>query len=89
MSRHYHFPYFLRSSLLSFAKNDLAHFHKNYKDSSSIFSLMTNSDSQAEMYNRDIEKFEAGNMENVSELTLSDLKKRMAKLENQDSESKP
>ena len=50
---------------------------------------MTNSDSHAEMYNRDIEKFEAGNMENVSEPTLSDLKKRMAKLENQDSESKP
>lgn len=41
------------------------------------------SDSQAEMYNRDIEKFEEGNMENVSELTLSDLEKRIEKLENE------
>ena len=39
------------------------------------------SDEQAEMYNRDIEKFENGNMENVSELTLSDLEKRITKLE--------
>lgn len=41
------------------------------------------SDEQAASYNRDIEKFENGNMENVSELTLSDLEKRVTKLENE------
>ena len=34
-------------------------------------------------YNRDIEKFEKGDMENVSELTLSELEKRITKLENE------
>ncbi len=41
------------------------------------------SDKQAEAYNRDIEKFEKGNMENISELTLSELEKRITKLENE------
>ena len=41
------------------------------------------SDKQAEAYNRDIEKFEKGDMENVSELTLSELEKRITKLENE------
>ena len=41
------------------------------------------SDKQADAYNRDIEKFEKGNMENVSELTLSELEKRIIKLENE------
>ena len=41
------------------------------------------SDKQAEAYNRDIEKFEKGNMENISELTLSELEKRIAKLEDE------
>lgn len=41
------------------------------------------SDKQAEAYNRDIEKFERGDMENVSELTLSELEKRITKLENE------
>ena len=41
------------------------------------------SDKQAEAYNRDIEKFEKGDMENVSELTLSELEKRIAKLEDE------
>lgn len=38
---------------------------------------------QAEAYNRDIEKFEKGDMGNVSELTLSELEKRITKLENE------
>lgn len=41
------------------------------------------SDKQAEAYNRDIERFENGDMENVSELTLSELEKRITKLENE------
>lgn len=41
------------------------------------------SDEQAESYNRDIEKFEKGDMENVSELTLYELEKRISKLENE------
>ena len=38
-------------------------------------------DEEAEFYNAEIEKFENGNMENVSELTLLDLEKRIAQLE--------
>lgn len=41
------------------------------------------SDKQAEAYNSDIEKFEKGDMEDVSELTLSELEKRITKLENE------
>ena len=39
------------------------------------------SDEQAEVYNKDIERFENGNLENVSEVTLKDLEKRISKLE--------
>lgn len=39
------------------------------------------SDEEAEFYNAEIEKFENGNMENVSELTLLDLEKRITQLE--------
>ena len=41
------------------------------------------SDEEAELYNNDIEKFENGNLDNVSEITLSDLEKRISKLENE------
>ena len=40
-------------------------------------------DKQAEAYNEDIENFEKGNLDNVSEITLSDLEKRISKLENE------
>ena len=38
---------------------------------------------EAELYNKDIENFENGNLNNVSEITLSDLEKRISKLENE------
>ena len=41
------------------------------------------SDKQAEAYNRDIEKFEKEDRKNVSKLTLSELEKRITKLENE------
>ena len=41
------------------------------------------SDEEAELYNNDIEKFENGNLDEVSEITLSDLEKRISKLENE------
>ena len=41
------------------------------------------SDEEAELYNNDIEKFENGNLDDVSEITLSDLEKRISKLENE------
>ena len=37
---------------------------------------------QAELFNKEIEEFEEGNLDNVSEVTLSDLEKRISKLEN-------
>lgn len=40
-------------------------------------------DKQAEAYTEDIENFEKGNLDNVSEITLSDLEKRISKLENE------
>ncbi|WP_407411781.1 hypothetical protein [Methanobrevibacter sp.] len=40
-------------------------------------------DKQAEAYNEDIKNFEKGNLDNVSEITLSDLEKRISKLENE------
>ena len=40
-------------------------------------------DEEAELYNKDIEKFENGCLDNVSEITLSDLEKRISKLENE------
>ena len=41
------------------------------------------SDEQAEFYNKEIEKFEEGNLDSVSEVTLSELEKRISKLENE------
>ena len=40
-------------------------------------------DEEAELYNKDIEKFENGCLDNVSEITLSDLEKRISELENE------
>ena len=41
------------------------------------------SDKKAEFYNREIEKFENGNLESVSEVTLKGLERRISKLENE------
>ena len=41
------------------------------------------SDEDAEFYNNEIEKFEEGNLENVSEVTLKDPERRLSKLENE------
>ncbi len=41
------------------------------------------SDEEAEFYNKEIEKFENGNLEGVSKVSLSDLEKRISKLENE------
>lgn len=41
------------------------------------------SDEEAEFYNKEIEKFENGNIEGVSKVSLSDLEKRISKLENE------
>ncbi len=40
-------------------------------------------DAQAEYYNNEIEKFENGDRDNVTKLTLTDLEKRIEKLENE------
>ena len=60
------------------SKNEVIAFLIDYYHENEEFS-----DKQAEAYNRDIEKFEKGNMENISELTLSELEKRITKLENE------
>ena len=41
------------------------------------------SDNEAELYNKEKEKFENGNLSNVSELKLEDLEKRILRLENE------
>ncbi len=41
------------------------------------------SDEEATIYNEDIEKFESGNLENVTELSLKSLEERIEKLENE------
>ena len=56
--------------------NDVIDFLINYYRENEEFS-----DEQAEFYNREIEKFENGNLENVSEVTLKDLERRISKLE--------
>ena len=58
--------------------NDVIDFLINYYYENEEFS-----DDEAEFYNNEIEKFEKGNMENVSEVTLQDLEKRIFKLENE------
>ena len=40
------------------------------------------SDKQAKFYNDEIDRFENGNLSNVSELKLKDLEKRILRLEN-------
>lgn len=39
------------------------------------------SDEEAEFYNKEIEKFENGNLENVTEITMKDLEERIKILE--------
>ncbi len=58
--------------------NDVIAFLINYYHENEEFS-----DEQAEIYNQDIERFEKGNLENVSEVTLFALEKRISKLENE------
>lgn len=58
--------------------NDVIDFLINYYYENEEFS-----DEQAEFYNKEIEKFEMGNMENVSEVKFKELEKRISKLENE------
>lgn len=58
--------------------NDVINFLINYYRENEEFS-----DEEAEFYNKEIEKFENGNLENVSEVTLEELEQRILKLENE------
>lgn len=58
--------------------DDVINFLINYYINNEEFT-----DKEAEFYNNEIEQFENGNLENVSELTLKDLEKRILKLENE------
>ncbi len=58
--------------------NDVISFLIDYYKSNEEFS-----DEEAKIYNEDIEKFERGNLENVTELTLKDLEMRISSLENE------
>ena len=58
--------------------NDVITFLINYYRENEEFS-----DEKAEYYNKEIEKFENGNLDNVSKVTLSDLEKRISKLEDE------
>ena len=58
--------------------NDVITFLINYYRENEEFN-----EKEAELYNKDIENFENGNLNNVSEITLSDLEKRISKLENE------
>ena len=58
--------------------NDVIDFLINYYYENEEFS-----DEQAQFYNREIEKFEMRNMENVSEVKFEELEKRISKLENE------
>lgn len=58
--------------------NDVIDFLINYYYENEEFS-----DEEAELYNKEIEDFEAGKLENVSEVTLKDLEKRISKLEDE------
>lgn len=40
-------------------------------------------DEEAEIYNNEIEKFEKGQLDNVTEITLTELENRISKLEKQ------
>lgn len=58
--------------------NDVINFLINYYLENEEFS-----DEEAEFYNKEIEKFENGNLENVCEVTLEELEQRIIKLENE------
>jgi predicted CopG family antitoxin len=58
--------------------NDVINFLINYYRENEEFS-----DEEAEFYNKEIEKFENGNLENVCEVTLEELEQRIIKLENE------
>lgn len=58
--------------------NDVINFLINYYCENEEFS-----DEEAEFYNKEIEKFENGNLENVCEVTLEELEQRIIKLENE------
>lgn len=58
--------------------NDVINFLINYYRENEEFS-----DEEAEFYNNEIEKFENGNLDNVSEVTLEELEQRIIKLENE------
>ena len=58
--------------------NDVISFLIDYYKSNEEFS-----DEEAKIYNEDIKKFESGNLENVTELTLKELEMRISALENE------
>ncbi len=58
--------------------NDVIMFLINYYKSNEEFT-----DEEAEFYNNEIEKFENGDFENLTKLTLEDLEERIRKLENE------
>ena len=58
--------------------NDVINFLINYYRENEDLS-----DEEAEFYNKEIEKFENGNLENVCEVTLEELEQRIIKLENE------
>ena len=58
--------------------NDVINFLINYYRENEELS-----DEEAAFYNKEIEKFENGNLENVCEVTLEELEQRIIKLENE------
>lgn len=58
--------------------NDVINFLIEYYRENEEFS-----DEEAEIYNEDIERFENGNMADVSEIKLSELEERISKLEDE------
>ena len=58
--------------------NDVIMFLINYYKSNEEFT-----EEEAEFYNNEIEKFENGDFENLTKLTLEDLEERIRKLENE------
>ena len=58
--------------------NDVIMFLINYYKSNEEFT-----DEEAEFYNNEIEKFENGDFENLTKLTLEDLEERIRKLDNE------
>ncbi|MCQ2960717.1 MAG: hypothetical protein MJ235_00050 [archaeon] len=58
--------------------NDVIRFLIDYYKSNEEFT-----DEEAEFYNREIEKFENDDLENLNELSLKSLEERISKLENE------